>query len=95
MIGRLFTYLVLGAVLVHFYFYARYDAWKPCQAALARLIDEDDRLFRVAAQRIVGKQPARNALEDVARLMGEKRGLSFCYRVSLLGPPGRYEFLGP
>ena len=94
MIGRLLTYLLLGAVLVHAYFYVRYDVWKPCQAALARLIDEDDQLFRAAAQRVVGDQHARLALQNAARMMGEKRGLSFCYRVSLLGPPGRFELLG-
>ena len=79
MIGRLLTYLLLGAVLVHAYFYVRYDVWKPCQAA---------------AQRVVGDQHARLALQNAARMMGEKRGLSFCYRVSLLGPPGHFELLG-
>ena len=85
--AKLMSLTLTVALLVHGYFYLRYDTVHPCRAALVRAVEDQDPLFTVGARALLGGQTSDRALMVVGKALANEKGYFYCYRISLMGTP--------
>ena len=86
--NELLSFVLLVAIVVHGYFYIKYETVHPCRAAVVRALEDKEPLFAVGARALVGDAVSDNALRIAGKALASERGFMFCYRVALLGTPG-------
>ena len=79
-------------ILLHGYFYIRYETVHPCRAAVVRSVEDQDPLFTVGARALLGDDKADEALAVIGKILAKERGYPFCYQVAVLGTPGKSGF---
>ena len=87
--SKLLVLALCTAMLVHGYFYLRYETVHPCRAAIIRAVEDREPLYTVSARAILGEDMADRALMVAAKAIESERGYRYCYRIALLGSPGK------
>jgi hypothetical protein len=87
--SKLMVLALCTALLVHGYFYLRYETVHPCRAAIIRAVEDHEPLFTVSARALLGEAMSDRALMVASKAIESERGYPYCYRVALMGSPGK------